>query len=170
MGLLFNLDTDTVKGPTTSLYCRIDQITIQKEVNRIIISLSYFNDVEKTSRIDSISYEVLVYEDSDSEGKDIRLPSTLKLDLGEKVVIKEPIYKQELVQEKVPYVSFDSQGDEITKYREIEVEKNIKIGEEENEVLIPSFNAIQKDLFQFCYGKIKEELLKTFPYLEIKEV
>ena len=126
--------------------------------------------MKKTSRIDSVSYEVLVYENGDTEGKEIRLPSTLKFDLGEKVVIKEPIYKQELVKEKVPYVSFDSQGDEITKYREVEVEKNIKIGEEEKEVLIPSFNAIEKDLFQYCYGKIKEELLKTFPYLKIKEV
>ena len=170
MGLLFNLDTDTVKGPTTSLYCRIDQITIQKEVNRIIISLSYFNDVEKTSRIDSISYEVLVYEDSDSEGKDIRLPSTLKLDLGEKVVIKEPIYKQELVKEKVPYVSFDELGEEITKYQEVEVKRNIKIGEEEKEATVSTYTAIQKDIFGFCYDKIKQKLLESFPYLEIKEV
>ena len=41
MGLLFNLDTDTVKGPSESLYCRIDQITIQKDANRIIVSLIY---------------------------------------------------------------------------------------------------------------------------------
>ena len=47
MGLLFNLDTDTVKGPSESLYCRIDQITIQKDANRIIVSLIYFKDIEK---------------------------------------------------------------------------------------------------------------------------
>ena len=83
MGLLFNLDTDTVKGPSESLYCRIDQITIQKDANRIIVSLIYFKDIEKSSRIDCISYEVLVYENGDTEGKEIRLPSTLKLDLSE---------------------------------------------------------------------------------------
>lgn len=169
MGFLFNLDTDTVKGPAKSLYCSIDQITIQKEVNRIIISLSYFNNIKKTSRIDSISYEVLVYEEGDTEGKDIRLPSVLKLDLTEKVTIKQPIYKQELVKEKVPYVSFNDLGDEITKYREVEVEKNIKVGEEEKEAIIPAYTAIQKDIFGFCYGKIKEKLLESFPYLEIKE-
>ena len=57
MGLLFNLDTDTVKGATKSLYCRISQINIQKDVNRVIISLSYFNSNEKTSLVDNISYE-----------------------------------------------------------------------------------------------------------------
>ena len=170
MGLLFNLDTDTVKGPTKSLYCRIDQITIQKDANRIIVSLVYFKDIEQTFRIDCISYEVVVYENGDIEGKEIRLPSVLKLDLSEKVTIKEPIYKQELVKEKVPYVSFNDLGDEITKYREVEVEKNIKIGEEEKEAIIPAYTAIQKDIFGFCYGKIKEELLTSFPYLEIKEV
>ena len=66
MGLLFNLDTDTVKGPSESLYCRIDQITIQKDANRIIVSLIYFKDIEKSSRIDCISYEVLVYENEDN--------------------------------------------------------------------------------------------------------
>ena len=170
MGLLFNLDTDTVKGPTKSLYCRIDQITIQKDANRIIVSLIYFKDIEQTFRIDCISYEVVVYENGDIEGKEIRLPSVLKLDLSEKVTIKEPIYKQELVKEKVPYVSFNDLGDEITKYREVEVEKNIKIGEEEKEATIPAYTAIQKDIFGFCYGIIKEEVLRYFPYLEIKEV
>lgn len=170
MGLLFNLDTDTVKGPSESIYCRIDQITIQKDANRIIVSLIYFKDIDQSSRIDCISYEVIVYENDDTEGREIRLPSVLKLDLSEKVTIKEPIYKQELVKEKVPYVSFNDLGDEITKYREVEVEKNIKVGEEEKEVSIPAYTAIQKDIFGFCYGKIKENLLKTFPYLEIKEV
>ena len=151
MGLIFNLDTDTVKGPTKSIYCRIDQITIQKEVDRIIISLSYFNSIEKTSRIDSISYEVIVYEEGDTEGKEIRLPSVLKLDLKDTVVIKEPIYKQELVKEQVPYISFDELGEEITKYREVEVEKNVKIGEKEKESKISAYHAIQKDIFQFHF-------------------
>ena len=170
MGLLFNLDTDTVKGPSESLYCRIDQITIQKDANRIIVSLIYFKDIEQTSRIDCISYEVIVYESGDLVGKEIRLPSVLKLDLSEKVTIKEPIYKQELVKEKVPYVSFDDLGEEITKYQEVEVKRNIKIGEEEKEATVSTYTAIQKDIFGFCYNKIKEELLKSFPYLEIKEV
>ena len=170
MGLLFNLDTDTVKGPSQSLYCRIDQITIQKDANRIIVSLIYFKDVEQTSRIDCISYEVIVYESGDLVGKEIRLPSVLKLDLSEKVTIKEPIYKQELVKEKVPYVSFDDLGEEITKYQEVEVKRNIKIGEEEKEATVSTYTAIQKDIFGFCYNKIKEKLLKSFPYLEIKEV
>lgn len=169
MGLSFNLDTDTVKGPTKSIYCRINQITIQKDTDRVIVSLCYFNNSKKTSLIDVVSYEVIAYEDGDTEGKEITLPSVLKLDLKEKVVIKEPIYKQELVKEQVPYVSFDDLGEEITKYREVEVEKNIKVGEEDKETTISAYDAIQKDIFQYCYGKVQEEILKSFPNLEIKK-
>ena len=169
MGLLFNLDTDTVKGSTKSLYCRISQITIQKEVNRVIISLSYYSNLEKTEPVDSISYEVIVYDEENLEGKELRLPSVLKLDLTQKVVIKEPIYNKELVNERVPYVSFDEEGEEITKYRELEIEKNIKVGEEERELHISALDAIQKDIFQFCYNKVKEELSSIFPNIEIKK-
>lgn len=169
MGLLFNLDTDTVKGATKALYCRISQITIQKEVNRVIISLSYYSNLDKTESVDSISYEVIIYNDENPEGKELRLPSVLKLDLTQKVLIKEPIYTKELVKENVPYVSFDEEGEEITKYREVEIEKNIKIGEEEKEYSIRALDAIQKDIFGFCYSKVKEELLNTFPDIEIKE-
>lgn len=169
MGLLFNLDTDTVKGSTKSIYCRISQITIQKEVNRVIISLSYYSNLEKTEPVDSISYEVIVYDEENLEGKELRLPSVLKLDLTQKVVIKEPIYNKELVKENVPYVSFDEEGEEITKYRELEIEKNIKVGEEERELHISALDAIQKDIFQFCYNKVKEELSSIFPNIEIKK-
>lgn len=169
MGLLFNLDTDTVKGATKSLYCRISQINIQKDVNRVIISLSYFNSNEKTSLVDNISYEVLVYENDNEEGKEVRLPSVIKINLTQKVVVKEPIYIKKLVKEEVPYVSFDELGDEITKYHTVEVEKNIKTGEIDKELFISNIDAIQKDLFQFCYKKVKEELLKSFPYLKIKK-
>jgi len=169
MGLLFNLDTDTVKGSTKSIYCRISQITIQKEVNRVIISLSYYSNLEKTEPVDSISYEVIIYDEENPEGNELRLPSVLKLDLTQKVVIKEPIYNKELVKENVPYVSFDEEGEEITKYRELEIEKNIKVGEEERELHISALDAIQKDIFQFCYNKVKEELSSIFPNIEIKK-
>tara|TARA_R110000803_G_scaffold194030_1_gene257030 strand:+ start:94 stop:606 length:513 start_codon:yes stop_codon:yes gene_type:complete len=169
MGLLFNLDTDTVKGSTKSLYCRISQITIQKDVNRVIISLSYYSNLEKTEPVDSISYEVIIYDEENPEGNELRLPSVLKLDLTQKVVIKEPIYNKELVKENVPYVSFDEEGEEITKYRELEIEKNIKVGEEERELHISALDAIQKDIFQFCYNKVKEELSSIFPNIEIKK-
>tara|TARA_B110000285_G_scaffold215306_1_gene261515 strand:- start:141 stop:653 length:513 start_codon:yes stop_codon:yes gene_type:complete len=169
MGLLLNLDIDTVKGSTKSLYCRISQINIQKEVNRVIINLSYYNDPEKTAPVDSVSYEVITYDEKNPDGSELRLPSVLKLDLTQKVVIKEPIYSKELVNESVPYVSFDDEGEEITKYREVEVEKNIKIGEEEKESYIPALEAIQKDLFQFCYSKVREAILNTFPNIEIKK-
>ena len=169
MGLLFNLDTDTVKGSTKSLYCRISQITIQKDVNRVIISLSYYSNLEKTEPVDSISYEVIIYDEENPEGNELRLPSVLKLDLTQKVVIKEPIYNKELVKENVPYVSFDEEGEEITKYRELEIEKNIKVGEEERELHISALDAIQKDIFQFCYNKVKEELSNIFPNIEIKK-
>ena len=135
MGLLFNLDTDTVKGSTKSIYCRISQITIQKEVNRVIISLSYYSNLEKTEPVDSISYEVIVYDEENLEGKELRLPSVLKLDLT----------------------------------KEVEIEKNIKVGEQEKEYHIPALDAIQKDIFEFCYNKVKEELLNTFPNIEIKK-
>ena len=46
MGLVFNLDTDTVKGPSESLYCRIDQITIEflSGVSHITTNKGFMND------------------------------------------------------------------------------------------------------------------------------
>ena len=39
----------------------------------------------------------------------------------------------------------------------------------DKELFISNIDAIQKDLFQFCYKKVEEELLKSFPYIKIKK-
>lgn len=167
MGLQLNLDIDTFEGPAKSIYCRIDQLVIQKTTNRIIISMAYFSNANKTEPGDQIPYTVLLYRDNEEDPSEVRLPSTIKIDLGETTIMKEPIYKKGKVVEKVPYVSFDENGDELTKYREVEVEKNIKVGEEKTEVLIPTYDAIQKDIFGYCYSKIEQKLKESFPEVEI---
>ena len=162
MGFKIKLDVDTFEGPAQSLYCRIDQMVISKPANRITVSLGYFLSKDKSSRSDQLPFGVLHYNDTQDNPEELDLPSSFRIDLGETVVIKEPIYEKQKVKEKVPYVSFDENGDEITKYREVEVEKNIKVGEEDNEVSIPVYDAIQKDIFGYCYKRIKEQLVKTF--------
>lgn len=167
MGLSLKLDIDTFEGPSQSVYCRIDQLVIQKTTNRIIISMCYFTNPDKTQPNDQLPYTVLHYLNNEDEPVETKLPSTLKVNLGETTIMKEPIYKKEKVKEQVPYVSFDENGDELTKYREVEVEKNIKVGEEKTEITIPIYDAIQKDIFGYCYNKIKQELKKAFPQAEV---
>ena len=162
MGLRVKLDIDTFEGPAQSIYCRIDQMVIQRSANRIIVSLAYFLDKDKTLPDDQLPYTILHYNDTQDNPEEVRLPNNIKIDLSQSTIMKEPIYKKQKVKEKVPYVSFDENGDELTKYREVEVEKNVKVGEEENEVSIPVYDAIQKDIFGYCYRKIEEHLNDTF--------
>ena len=42
MGLKLNIDIDTHRGPSTEPYMRIDQITVQREANRMIVSTALY--------------------------------------------------------------------------------------------------------------------------------
>ena len=171
MGLLIKGEIDTITGSTTSLYLRVDQITIQRESNRMLVSTTLWKGLkDKYNPGENIPGSIVYYKDIKDEGEELEIPLGYRFDLTQKIYVREPIYKKKLVKEEVPYVSFDKNGDEITKYRTIEVEKNVLVEEKEQEIEVSNFQLIQTDIFKTVYDRIYSELIKILPEEIIEHV
>ena len=164
MGLLLNIDIDTHRGPSTKPYMRIDQITVQREANRMIVSTALYASKEDVELKQNVPGDAIFYTNRASNGEQVNIPLSFKFNLAQKVNKIVPVYEKQMVIEKVPYVSFDPEtGDEITAYEEVKSEKMVKVDEKEELVDVDNFAMIQKDIFGLAYNKIKEELEELFP-------
>ena len=164
MGLLLNIDIDTHRGPSKEPYMRIDQITVQREANRMIVSTALYATKADVDLKQNVPGDAIFYTNRSSDGEEINIPLSYKFNLSEKVNKVVPIYEKQLVIEKVPYVNFDPEtGEEVTAYEEVKSEKMVKVSEKEEFVDVDNFAMIQKDIFSLAYGKIKEELESLFP-------
>jgi len=164
MGLLLNIDIDTHRGPSTKPYMRIDQITVQREANRMIVSTALYASKEDVALKQNVPGDAIFYTNRASNGEQVNIPLSFKFNLAQKVNKIVPVYEKQMVIEKVPYVSFDPEtGDEITAYEEVKSEKMIKVDEKEELVDVDNFAMIQKDIFGLAYNKIREELEELFP-------
>tara|TARA_B100002019_G_C21236759_1_gene583171 strand:+ start:763 stop:1275 length:513 start_codon:yes stop_codon:yes gene_type:complete len=168
MGLVIKGDFETERGQAEKIYVRLEQFTFRKLINRIDASFTYWlssNDTDDNHK--SIINSFVLY-DNNSEGDEINLPNSIQISTLEKKKELKPIYKIQKVEEKVPYVSFDENGDEITKYRAINVEKKVKVGDEEVEVDVQNINMVQEDVFGTIYDALKVELSKQIDSKNIK--
>lgn len=164
MGLLLNIDIDTHRGPSTKPYMRIDQITVQREANRMIVSTALYASKEDVTLKQNVPGDAIFYTNRASNGEQVNIPLSFRFNLAQKVNKIVPVYEKQMVIEKVPYVSFDPEtGDEITAYEEVKSEKMVKVDEKEELVDVDNFAMIQKDIFGLAYSKIKEELEELFP-------
>ena len=164
MGLLLNIDIDTHRGPSTKPYMRIDQITVQREANRMIVSTALYASKEDVELKQNVPGDAIFYTNRASNGEQVNIPLSFKFNLAQKVNKIVPVYEKQMVIEKVPYVSFDPEtGDEITAYEEVKSEKMVKVDEKEELVDVDNFAMIQKDIFGLAYNKIREELEELFP-------
>lgn len=168
MGLVIKGDFETERGQAEKIYVRLEQFTFRKLINRIDASFTYWlssNDTDDSHK--SIINSFVLY-DNNSEGDEINLPNSIQISTLEKKKELKPIYKIQKVEEKVPYVSFDENGDEITKYRIINVEKKVKVDEEEVEVDVQNIDMVQEDIFGTIYDALKIELSKQIDSNNIK--
>lgn len=164
MGLLLNIDIDTHRGPSTKPYMRIDQITVQREANRMIVSTALYASKEDVTLKQNVPGDAIFYTNRASNGEQVNIPLSFRFNLAQKVNKIVPVYEKQMVIEKVPYVSFDPEtGDEITAYEEVKSEKMVKVDEKEELVDVDNFAMIQKDIFGLAYSKIREELEELFP-------
>ena len=123
MGLLLNIDIDTHRGPSTKPYMRIDQITVQREANRMIVSTALYASKEDVELKQNVPGDAIFYTNRASNGEQVNIPLSFKFNLAQKVNKIVPVYEKQMVIEKVPYVSFDPEtGDEITAYEEVKSE------------------------------------------------
>ena len=179
MGLCIKVDLETSWGPTKEAYVRIDSYRIDKVSSRLRFAVTYWATVEQAAKFNRsyleeelkqakglFSSRAVYYEDHLSEGDEIDLPTFFDIKLAELVTVDEPITEMQKVEKEIPYISFDEDGEEVTKYRNVTKNENVVIGSKtvkKNRV----DNSIIGDLPEYCYNYIRKELKKIFPKGEI---
>jgi len=175
MGLVMNTDLETSAGPTKEAYCRIDTYRIDKVSSRLRFAVTYWTSKEEAAKFNRsyleedlkqarglIQSKVVHYVDQLSEGEEVDLPTFFDVNMADEVTIDEPILEEQEVEKEVPYISFDENGDEITKYRTIKKKELVEVGRKtvkKNKI----DNSIIGDLPEYCYTHIAKELKKIFP-------
>ena len=83
-------------------------------------------------------------------------------DLAEKKEVEVPVFETKEVTKEVPYISFDDEGNELTLYRTVTTQEQIKTGTkiENRKVINPS---LASDIYTLGYTKIRQVLEQYFP-------
>jgi len=179
MGFRLNVDLETSAGPTQEAYIRIDNYRFNKVTSELTVTTTCWLDSEKAhsfnrSTLDEplgnavglIGSKVLYYPDEVSDGIELEIPNLFKGTVVEKKEIEVPIYENKQVTKKVPYISFDKMGEEITLTREVTETKKVEVGSNTvvKEVINPE---LISDLYGFSYKLVKEKLTEFFPEEQI---
>lgn len=171
MGLLIKGDFETEKGQSSQIYCCLESFCYDKRNNTVKATITYWNSAFGTrDGSNNIVPTIIAYTQASKKGEEVNLPNRFIFDLDEEVETIEPIFEIKEVIEEVPYVSFDENGDEITKYRQILTEKKIKVGEENKKKKVKNIDLIKEDVFKTIYNRLKEELEKFNLFDEINNI
>lgn len=169
MGLYINGDFETTAGSTTRAYARIDSYRVDKVTSRVRFSVSYwitkeaghnFNrqylDESMKNATGLFSNKLLSYINSE-DGTNIEFPTFMDVKLTRTEAIQVPVYGNVESSKQVPYVSFDDDGNEVTKYRTLTLNKSVVISHDTvtKEVIA---NDLLGDIPGFCYGKLTQAI------------
>ena len=181
MGLLLKADLETSAGATEEAYARIDTYRVDKVSSRIGFAVTYWKNKKAAHKYNRVylednlknatglfSNKIVLYRKDDLVGVEYDLPTFLRLDIAKKVEIEEPILERVTVQESVPYVSFNEEGEEPTKYRTVEKSTNKQVGTNKVEKFLID-NTILSNIPKHCYEFLINELKQLLPGVEIKE-
>lgn len=182
MGFRLNVDLETGSGPTQEAYIRIDNYRFNKVTSELVLTTTTWLNVDKAHAFNRkyldeplknaeglVPADVLYYDSPDSEGVEVNIPILFKASLADIEEVEFPTYEQKEVIEQIPYVSFDSNGDEVTKYRDELVVKEVKTGsyKEKKEVINTQ---VLTNLYEHAYGIIKNKLSELFPIDKIEKI
>ena len=175
MGLRINVDLETSGGPTQDLYVRLDTLNLNKVASKIKYVVSYWIDKDHALRFNRtyleqprpgangiLAREVVYYENEESDGTELTLPLAFEAYPVSKQVISLPVFEMKPTVVEVPYISFDENGDEVTKYRKIEEEKRVEVGTKEEERHIID-NTKLFNIQETCYEDLRIKLTEFFP-------
>ena len=179
MGLVMKIDLETSAGPTKEGYCRIDTYRIDKVTSRLRFAVTYWMNEKAAGEFNRtyldedlkqarslFSSKVVYYPDQLSEGDQVDLPTFFDVNMTETITVEEPILEEKETEKEVPYISFDENGDEITKYRTVKKKEKVTVGHKTVK-RDKIDNSIIGDLPSYCYSHIEKELKKIFPKGEI---
>ena len=171
MGLAIKADLDTDLGSSKKVYVRIENINLNRTFGRVKIGVTYWVD-QKYSEVfkhsedrhpqGQISDLVVFYENEDSVGQEINLPTFFEFDLARPIRTVFPIYETKEISEEVPYVKFDELGRRVVDFRTVSKIIKQKVGEKEDITQVLDFD-IEKTLISWCYGQVKAQLAKIIP-------
>lgn len=173
MGLTIKSTIETNIGDVNSPYVVISNYSVSKTSAEISYRVNYFTNKEYwkqslPTKISELSIPknlppnvifspgTILYEYK-KEWVEVSLPQFFRVKLSEKKSIEIPITEKQEIVKKVPYISFDENGDEITKHREIKVIEEVEIGKEKIEEEIINYDLFDNPI-AFAYTHLKKEL------------
>ena len=175
MGLRINADIETSSGPTNAVYIRVDGFKWSKLSNEISFTTSAWlskdesdafrkihADDKSPNAVGILSPLVTLYDSEESLGREINIENFFKFVPTFKDVVETPIFEEKEVSEEIPYVSFDSEGEEITLYRTKVSTQKVQIGSETVEKVFLDTNAINNPI-GYCYKELKARLSSIIP-------
>ena len=182
MGLRLNVDLESHLGPTQEAYVEIDSIKLSRPNGRLRFSTTlwidekaskqfYRNTSEEAQNGSSglLANNLLYFEDENSDGTEISFPIHFNVPFTRAESKKVKVYEDKVVEEKVPYVSFDKDGNEVTKYRVTSKTEKVEVGEEE--VVTNNFDySVFKNPTDFIHEVLVKEYSKVIPKDKIKIV
>lgn len=175
MGFILDVDLETSEGPSHEVYVRIESLTFNKVTMQVGFQLTYweskeyaekFNrvatDDEPNNAVGLIQERVVYFTDDESDGVEILFPHHIKTEIVKVQETEIPIIEVKQEEIEVPYVSFDENGEEITKYRTVIKEIKEQTGVDIKEKEVFDYTALQ-DIFGYCYNHAKKVLGKLIP-------
>ena len=104
----------------------------------------------------------MYYPTPDSDGIEVELPTFFQLDMANEQSVDIPIMEEQTTVEDVPYISFDSEGNEITKTRKVKITKEVQVDTVAKIKKVVD-NSILGNLPKYCYTYLRDELGKIVP-------
>ena len=182
MGFIINADLETSQGPTQELYVRVEGFSFNKVTAQLGFQVTYWIDREHAIRHNRVYLEeevrpmeglvqnkIMYYDSPSSDGKELELSQYIKSEVAEQREVDIPEYGEEDVIEKVPYVSFDENGDEVIKYREVIKQKTVLKGTKKEKRTVIDLKAFD-NLYEYCYKRLYEYLSRFIAEEKIETV
>ena len=182
MGFKLNVDLETSSGPSHEVYVRIESLVINRVTAKARFQLTYWIDKdhatafnreyveeEQKNMVGLVQERILYFEDETSEGVEVLVPHMIEVDIAEEKKIEVPVYETKTRSKEVPYTSFNSNGEEVTLFRTVTFEENVKVGSKIDKRNVINISLVE-NIYKFGYRQVYNKLKEFFPENKIETV
>lgn len=167
MGLTLDLDLDTIAGSSHEVYVRVENVNFNRVNGNVKVAVTYwinqeesklFRSVRDRSPLGQIGNTVILYpEDLTDSPQNLELPTYFEFSSLEGYEEQVPQMQEVDEEVKVPYYTFDSEGNIEYKARVevVRVEKQVGFVLETKYKIDPELDT---NLLGWVYRKVKEKL------------